>query len=278
MTEDKQSTGMKGGETRRHAALKEAAFLWAQQQGMRAAGVEIGVPNCPYRADVAACEIGRGEAAGSVVRSAVFECKQSRSDLANDNRGLEETLLRLEELRTRRLKLERLLAGHFPHLRNGDSLFAEYETVEIGELKHEGYRRTVKEIRALEKRVYGGTKFERMLRWRAANVFYLVIPRSLLKVAHAPEGWGILVAEDEALEVQDTDGDEEAGCDLAELELVRRPAWIDASVSAAGELLHRIAVSGTWRRNREWGIGWEEVRGGAKGQKPELDDKTSEPD
>jgi hypothetical protein len=253
----------KGGETRRHAALKEAAFLWAQQQGMRAAGVEIGVPHCPYRADVAACEIGRDEAAGAVVRSAVFECKQSRADLANDNRGLEETLERLEELRVRRLKLERLLAGHFPHLRNGDSLFAEYETVEIGDLKHAGYRRTVKEIRALEKRVYGGTKFERMLRWRVANVFYLVIPRSLQKLAHVPEGWGILVAEDEVLE--DRDRDEEVGPGLAELVLIRRPAWIDVSPGAGGELLYRIAVSGTWRRNREWGIGWEQVRSSKKG-------------
>jgi hypothetical protein len=254
------SRAKKGGETRRHAALKEAAFLWAQQQGMRAAGVEIGVPHCPYRADVAACEIGKGDAAGAVVRSAVFECKQSKADLTNDNRGLEETLERLEELRARRLKLERLLAGHFPHLRSGDSLFAEYETVEIGDLKHEGYRRTVKEIRALEKRVYGGTKFERMLRWRVANVFYLVIPRSLLEVAHVPDGWGILVAEDEVLEDGDSgEGEGEPG--LAELDLFRRPAWIDASKGAGVELLHRIAVSGTWRRNREWGIGWEEVGG-----------------
>lgn len=236
---------------------------------MRAVGVEIGVPNSPYRADVAACELGSADAAGTVVRTAVFECKQSRSDLTHDNRDLNGTVLRLAELRVRRLKLEKLLAGHFPHLRNGDSLFAEYETVEIADLRHVGYRRTLKEIRTLEKRLYGGTKFERMLRWRVANVFYLVIPRSLVRTAHAPQGWGILVAEDEALDgtLEATADGSEGAAEVcpASLEEYRRPAWIEASSEVRLALLHRIAVSGTWRRNREWGIGYEEIEGGAQG-------------
>ena len=263
-----------GGETRRHRALKEAAFLWAQREGMRACGLEIGLPNCPYRADAAACEIGTGDRRGELVKTAVFECKQSRADLANDNRDLAQTVERLAVLRERRLKLERLLAGHFPHLRRGDSLFAEFESIEIGDLRHVGYRRTVREIRALEKRVYGGTKFERMLHWRVADVFYLVIPRSLEVVARVPEGWGILVAEDEALE------DEGAPADL---ELQRRPAWIDAAPSSRLELLHRIAVSATWQRNRDLAIDWdlvhrhEEKRAGKGADASATEKKGGEP-
>ncbi len=237
---------------------------------MRACGMEIGLPNCSYRADVAACEIGRGDQKGAVVRSAVFECKQSRADLLNDNRDLEETLTRLDVLRTRRLKLERLLAGHYPHLRQGDSLFAEYETVEIADLKHSGYRRTVKEIAALEKQVYGGTKFDRMVRWGIADLLYLVIPQSLVAMAHAPAEWGILVAADGALESGlDGGGDDESarageGGRFAELEIHRRPALVASRPEVRLELLHRIAVSGTWRRNRDLGITHEDLRGGER--------------
>jgi len=240
----------------RHLALKEAAFLWAQRDGMRACGMEIGLPNCPYRADVAACEIGRGDQAGQVIRSAVFECKQSRADLTNDNRDLDGILLRLELLRARRSKLEHLLGGHYPHLRKGDSLFAEYETVEIADLKHSGYRRTIKEIAALERQVYGGTKFDRMVRWGIADLFYLVIPQSLLALAHAPAEWGILVADD---------GDLKAGNDVEDLRVAgllvqRRPALLAARSEVRLELMHRIAVSGTWRKNRELGIGHQDLK------------------
>lgn len=260
----------RGGESARHLALKEAAFLWAQREGMRACGMEIGLPNCSYRADVAACEIGRGEQTGAVVRSAVFECKQSRADLLNDNRDLQETLTRLDRLRARRLKLERLLAGHYPHLRQGDSLFAEYETVQIADLKHSGYRRTLKEIAALEKQVYGGTKFDRMVAWGIADLFYLVIPQSLAAMAHAPAAWGILVAADDDLqpgidEHADEDGAEaEAGARFAELKIQRRPALVGARPEVRLELLHRIAVSGTWRRNRQLQITHDDLRGGRR--------------
>jgi len=266
----------RGGESKRHLALKEAAFLWAQREGMRACGMEIGLPNCSYRADVAACEIGRGDQSGAVVRSAVFECKQSRADLLNDNRDLSVTLARLDRLRTRRLKLERLLAGHYPHLRQGDSLFAEYETVEIADLKHSGYRRTVKEIAALENQVYGGTKFDRMVRWGVADLFYLVIPQSLVVMAHAPAEWGILVAADEDLEPcvtgerdSDSEREREGGADessarIADLKIHRRPVLLASRAEVRLEMLHRIAVSGTWRRNRELKISRKDLRDGTR--------------
>jgi hypothetical protein len=110
----------------------------------------------------------------------------------------------------------------------------------------------VREIRALERRVYGGTKFDRMMRWRIADLLLLVIPRSLLSVAHVPEGWGILVAEDAQLEA--------AGDWPAELELHRRPAMIGSRPDLRVQLLNRIALSGTRRLNRELGVEFEAVR------------------
>lgn len=41
-------------ETARHAQLKRLAFLWAQAQGYSACAMEVALPQCRYRADVAA--------------------------------------------------------------------------------------------------------------------------------------------------------------------------------------------------------------------------------
>ena len=42
------------GETAAHSHLKRLAFLWAQAQGYSACAMEVSLPQCRYRADVAA--------------------------------------------------------------------------------------------------------------------------------------------------------------------------------------------------------------------------------
>ena len=44
----------KRGETEAHRRLKRLAVLWAQAQGYSACAVEVSLPRCRYRADVAA--------------------------------------------------------------------------------------------------------------------------------------------------------------------------------------------------------------------------------
>ena len=46
--------GKRGGETAAHQRLKRRTLLWAQAQGFSACGVEVSLPRCRYRADVAA--------------------------------------------------------------------------------------------------------------------------------------------------------------------------------------------------------------------------------
>jgi len=70
-----------GGETERHARLKRLAFLWAQAQGYSACAMEVSLPKCRYRADIAAYRL-TPEKIGS---TAIFECKQALCDLRRDN-------------------------------------------------------------------------------------------------------------------------------------------------------------------------------------------------
>jgi hypothetical protein len=246
---------MATGETRAHRLLKQAALLWAQQEGYRAAGLEISLPNSRYRADAAACGLDKpAPRQRQVGLSAVFECKQARSDFLNDARPETESIARLAHLNRRREKLERLVGTHYPTLRQGESLFPEYDRADVEAISHEGYRKVIAEIRQLENVVFGKTKFDRLIRYRCANLHYLVIRPGILDPAEVPLAWGIL-----APETEDFDADAEAP--VPPLEMLRSPAFIEAPEAHRLELLHRIAVSGTWRLNREAGIDHDILRG-----------------
>src|ERR1700745_1891314 len=112
-----------GGETERHAQLKRLAFLWAQAQGYSACAMEVSLPKCRYRADVAAYRL----APKKIGSTAIFECKQALCDLRRDNGHSDAARHRLEAICKRREVLENGLRTHYPTLRNGDCLFPEFD-------------------------------------------------------------------------------------------------------------------------------------------------------
>lgn len=225
------------GESAAHHQLKRAALAWAQLQGYTACTAEVKVPNSNYRADVAAYRPARQQknAPPVIGETAIFECKQARSDFLGDSRPEAETLFRLMTCRARLAKLESLLGVHHPQLGKGDSLFPEYESHDLTAISHEGYRKLLAEIRTLESRHFGKTKFDRMVRYGCANAFYLVVGRSVLADHEAPLDWGLLRLVDA-----------ESGA----LELLRKPVRQDASPTARLELLQRIGSAATRHSNR----------------------------
>jgi hypothetical protein len=224
-------------ETDAHLALKRLALLWAQANGYSACAAEVSLPQCRYRADVAAYRARLREK----TVTAICECKQALPDLRRDNCETAGTRERLRSLRRRRDVLEKHLRVHYPTLRTGDSLFAEYDSHDFDAIGHRGYRRVLRESAALENRLYGGTKFECLVRYRCANLFFLVLPNELFRETEVPAGWGVLV------EIN------------AALELIRKPAWHDNAAQARIRLLQRIALAGTRQFNRTFGITREEI-------------------
>src|ERR1044072_10046143 len=99
-------------EAEAHLRLKRLALLWAQAHGYTACAAEVTLPQCRYRADVAAY---RSRLREQTV-TAIFECKQSRPDLRRDNCETLTTRERLRSLRRRRDILEKLLPVHYPTL------------------------------------------------------------------------------------------------------------------------------------------------------------------
>jgi len=224
-------------ETEAHLRLKRLALLWAQAHGYTACAAEVTLPQCRYRADVAAY---RSRLREQIV-TAIFECKQALPDLRRDNCETATTRERLRSLRRRRDVLEKHLRVHYPTLRTGDSLFAEYDSHDFDAIGHRGYRRVLRESAALENRLFGGTKFECLARYRCANLFFIVLPNELFREAEVPAGWGVLV--------------EMSG----RLELTRKPDWHDNAAQARIRLLQRIAMAGTRQFNRAFAITRDEI-------------------
>ena len=224
-------------ETEAHLRLKRLALLWAQANGYSACAAEVSLPQCRYRADVAAY---RSRVREQTV-TAIFESKQALPDLRRDNCETATTRERLRSLRRRREILEKHLRVHYPTLRTGDSLFAEYDSHDFDAIGHRGYRRVLRESAALENRLYGGTKFECLVRYRCANLFFLVLPNELYLETEVPPGWGVFLEKKGALDV------------------VRKPSWHDNAAQARIRLLQRIAIAGTRQFNRAFAIRREEI-------------------
>src|ERR1700757_2467258 len=211
------------GETAQHARLKQLAFIWAQTHGFSACAMEVTLPRCRYRADVAAYR----SVPKQIGSTAVFECKQALCDLRRDNCHIGSARKRLEAICSRRQVLETRLRAHYPNLRNGDSLFPEFDSENFSAIGHRGYARLVRELQTLQNRLYDCTKFEKLIRYRCANLFFIVLPEQLFRASEVPFGWGALVESNDALI------------------LVRKPMWHEATAANRLHLLHRIAVAGT---------------------------------
>ena len=225
------------GETARHSRLKRLAFLWAQAHGYSACAMEVTLPQCRYRADVAAYR-PQPKKIGS---TAIFECKQALCDLRRDNCHSNTARERLEALCHRRQILETRLRVHYPNLRNGDSLFPEFDSHDFTAIGHRGYARVLCELKAQQNRLYDCTKFDKLIRYRCANLYLLVLPMELFRDSEVPVGWGALVESNGALT------------------LMRRPVWQETTPENRIHFLQRIAAAGTRAFNRQLEITFDEV-------------------
>ncbi len=225
------------GETARHSRLKRLAFLWAQAHGYSACAMEVTLPQCRYRADVVAYR-PQPKKIGS---TAIFECKQALCDLRRDNCHSNTARERLEALCHRRQILETRLRVHYPNLRNGDSLFPEFDSHDFTAIGHRGYARVLCELKAQQNRLYDCTKFDKLIRYRCANLYLLVLPMELFRDSEVPVGWGALVESDGALT------------------LMRRPVWQETTPENRIRFLQRIAAAGTRAFNRQLEITFDEI-------------------
>jgi len=148
---------------------------------------------------------------------------------------------RLEKVHHRREVLERNLRVHYPALRVADSLFAEFDSHNFGAIDHHGYQQVLRQTQALQNRLFDCTKFDTLIRYRCANLFFLVLPNELFCEPEIPIGWGALVESN------------------SELILARKPVWHETAPESQLRFLERIAIAGTRALNRQQEITFEKI-------------------
>jgi len=241
---------MSHAESAAHKELKRLALTWAQVNGYRVAAAEVSLPNYRFRLDVAAYRPDRVRIAvpdqgakkqrfvwqQSVGLTAVFECKASQPDFRRDARSLAGTIQQLKTLHDQKTRIEQELRLFYPSIRNGDSLFQEFETLNFERPGHERYQRTLEEIRRLTSRLYANTKFDKLVKWSAASLFYVVAEPGTVLVHELPACWGLLVRVGAALT------------------LAAKPVLHEVSEPERLSLLHRISLAATRAVNREQGV------------------------
>jgi len=99
----------------------------------------------------------------------------------------------------------------------------------------------LRELNTLQNRLYDCTKFDKLIRYRYANFFFLVLPGELFRDSEIPVGWGALV------ESNDT------------LTLARKPMRQENRPETQLHLLQRIAAAGTRLWNRQLEITFDDI-------------------
>jgi len=214
----------------KHLNLKRLAFRWALEQRFRLASLDVKIPQLGARIHVAACRPEpprrlRGRLVFKPGATAVFECKRSRADFLKDARSEESIRERLDVLHQERCVIEESLRRNYPTLREGETLFPEYDMYRYSEEGGGAYHELVSEMKALASQLHIRTKFARLMRWKAANVLYVVAEPGVAFPHELPVGWGLLE------------------CHQGELRTVVRAVWQDVSDVHRWNLMLRIGLS-----------------------------------
>ena len=253
-------------ESQAHLELKRLALIWAQANGYPIVATEVSLPNLRFRLDAAAYRPGslrllkfdelrktsRYATFPAVGVTTIFECKAHRADLIRDCRISVLLLERIRVLSEMRIEIETRLRIEAPSLLRGDGLWPEYETADFGRSEDPQYQKIVRQLRSLGFQVHGQTKMEKLLKWKAGNLHYLVVEPGIIAKHEIPSGWGLLVRNGRKLEVE------------------RLPEFQEIPMEVRLAFLHRVAAAGSKSANRELGIRYEDIDAERRGIEPEV--------
>lgn len=189
-------------ETLAHRRLKEFAVAFLRERGCLAVASEVRCPISRYRVDVAGyCDserttnsIGRSFRKRCDPYTVVIECKQSRSDFLRDNERKDDLLTYRKDLHCIRRSIEETrVKKEEPNLRkSGSALFAELEEWDFSKSKLPSYRKVIAQLRLLDKKIYGHTKFHLLNQYQLADYLFIAAPRGMIRRCEIPPGWGLL--------------------------------------------------------------------------------------
>lgn len=207
-------------ETDSHKALKDIAVAYLRSLGCSIVAREVACPLSKWRLDVAAYwdtlpldrstrEVGfddsdrlRKRSTRIKPRTVIIECKQSRGDFVSDRDRADELVRRRDRLLARRAELE---VSHVkltePELRESRGyLFDSMESWDFSRTRSPSHKALSRELRRIDRRLHGHTKFFMLARYRLADRLYVLAPQRVVKPRELPRGWGLLEVPPRAME------------------------------------------------------------------------------
>lgn len=187
-------------ETHAHQQLKRLAIAYLRQSGCLAVATEVRCPISRFRIDAAGYldSIADDEPNHSRrrcdPRTIMIECKQSRADFLRDSEHAEPLLALRDQLQRIGASIEEhRIKVNEPQLRcQGTSLFAELDEWDFSASRLPAYRKVLRQLRRIDEKLYGQTKFFLIGRYGLADRLYLAAPRGMIRRRELPPGWGLL--------------------------------------------------------------------------------------
>jgi hypothetical protein len=199
-------------ETPAHRTLRRQSVHLLVRAGCAAAGTEVRCPIARHRVDAAGYldalpksskpfeALGfYGSAALRFVRgdrpkTVIIECKQARADFLSDSNSVDELIVERDRLlRVRAVLEDQIVKACEPHLRiSGSRLFPDLEEWNFAGSRVGSYRAVLNDLRRLDERMHGESKFWLMAHYRLADWLYLAAPRGVIRPREVPPGWGLI--------------------------------------------------------------------------------------
>lgn len=202
--------------------MKRAALAFLASLDPSGAALDVSVSGLRAKAAAAAFWLEDGE----VVRTAAVEIRIA-DDAAIETSGNAEQFSQLKLARQEREMLEQEIRRSEPELRDGSTLFCEFEQWNYNESSNPAYRRCLRRIRKLEHAVFHGSRLERFRSAGAASELYLIVPENSVSPEALADGWGLVYIRP----------------DLT-FELIRKPETCEVSAEKRIRLALNISAAG----------------------------------
>lgn len=109
------------------------------------------------------------------------------------------------------------------------------------EIHHQGYATAERQLRTLQRCLHAGTKFDKIAGWQLIDLHHPVVEPNLVRRSEFPEGWELLVRENNRLNLE------------------AAPRRIETSPERRGELVAAMARQATHRTLRDLDVSlWDD--------------------
>ena len=173
--------------------MKRAVLAWLVPQ--KPSGMALNVPTrvSKYCADIAA--FWSSPAVKRLMapdKTMIVEVRRNREQCWPDCSRQEELLPMLREKKDEKASIEAMLRKTEPELKEGDTLFPEFESWNYKQTKNRTYHKCLKQLEEIEHALYKGSRFEQIRRAHVADYLYLAVPAGTVSPNEMADGWGLV--------------------------------------------------------------------------------------